>query len=248
MLARDGSQDKVFQIARQNEAGFRVLIADRDAMSSGLLADALVRELNCNAIGAQPSEVVRVLAIRPVDLLIVSADLNAKPRAGIELAATAASLHPDVPVVVLLDRADRDAVLAAFRAGARGVFNRQESIDRFLDCVQHVRKGLIWAGSAETGYILEVLRSIPIPGVSGNDDLATLTTRELQVVQCAARGQTNKTIAMELGLSEHTVKNYLFRAFDKLGISSRVELLFLLTARGRLLPRATPVQTHGAAD
>jgi len=39
-------------------------------------------------------------------------------------------------------------------------------------------------------------------------------------------------IASEMGLSEHTVKNYLFRAFDKLGVSSRVELLFYLTTRG----------------
>jgi two-component system nitrate/nitrite response regulator NarL len=59
-------------------------------------------------------------------------------------------------------------------------------------------------------------------------------------VQCAATGQTNKAIASELGLSEHTVKNYLFRAFEKLGVSSRVELLFYLTSRGHSFgsPRA----------
>jgi predicted transcriptional regulator len=51
--------------------------------------------------------------------------------------------------------------------------------------------------------------------------------------QAAARGKTNKVIASELGLSEHTVKNYLFRAFDKLGVSNRVELLFYLTSRGQ---------------
>ena len=59
-----------------------------------------------------------------------------------------------------------------------------------------------------------------------------MTYREQQVVQAAARGKTNKVIASELGLSEHTVKNYLFRAFDKLGVSNRVELLFYLTMRG----------------
>ena len=59
--------------------------------------------------------------------------------------------------------------------------------------------------------------------------------RELQVVKCAARGKTNKVIARELGLSEHTVKNYLFRAFEKLGVSNRVELLFYLTQRGHNL-------------
>jgi DNA-binding NarL/FixJ family response regulator len=49
------------------------------------------------------------------------------------------------------------------------------------------------------------------------------------VAQSAAAGKTNKQIAGELGLSEHTVKNYLFRVFEKLGISTRVELLLRLS-------------------
>jgi hypothetical protein len=48
------------------------------------------------------------------------------------------------------------------------------------------------------------------------------------VAEHAAQGQSNKQIADEMGLSEHTVKNYLFRIFEKLGMSSRFELLFLL--------------------
>ena len=51
-------------------------------------------------------------------------------------------------------------------------------------------------------------------------------------MQHAAKGKTNRAIANDLGLSEHTVKNYLFRAFEKLGVSNRVELLFYLTIRG----------------
>ena len=49
------------------------------------------------------------------------------------------------------------------------------------------------------------------------------------MAQSAAAGKTNKQIAGELGLSEHTVKNYLFRVFEKLGISTRVELLLRLS-------------------
>jgi DNA-binding NarL/FixJ family response regulator len=49
---------------------------------------------------------------------------------------------------------------------------------------------------------------------------------------------TNKIIAAELGLSEHTVKNYLFRSFEKIGVSNRVELLFYLTMRGHPLGQA----------
>src|SRR5207249_5359962 len=57
-----------------------------------------------------------------------------------------------------------------------------------------------------------------------------LSKREIQVAEAAAQGQTNKQIAGALRLSEHTVKNYLFRIFEKLGVSNRMELLFFLSA------------------
>ena len=118
------------------------------------------------------------------------------------------------------------------KPGARGVFSREQDMFEFLDCVDHVRRGIIWAGRRETSLLLDAFKSIPAPNLVTSIDTPALTARELQVVQCAAKGKTNKAIACDLGLSEHTVKNYLFRAFEKLGISSRVELLFYLTVRG----------------
>ena len=50
--------------------------------------------------------------------------------------------------------------------------------------------------------------------------LRLLTKRELEVAEHAAQGQSNKQIANELRLSEHTIKNYLFRVFEKLRVSS----------------------------
>jgi DNA-binding CsgD family transcriptional regulator len=65
-----------------------------------------------------------------------------------------------------------------------------------------------------------------------------LSGRELEAVQLAVRGYTNSEIADKMGLSEHTVRNYMFRAFEKLGVSSRVEMLFyvLNQSTGRSLP------------
>ena len=59
-----------------------------------------------------------------------------------------------------------------------------------------------------------------------------LTYREEQVVALVADGLTNRDVASELGLSEHTVKKYLFRIFDKLGISNRVELVLYAVHHG----------------
>jgi two-component system, NarL family, nitrate/nitrite response regulator NarL len=217
---------------RHMEAPFDAVIADRDDMSGDLLADALRRNLGCDATAIRSSNLLQVLGERNVNLIIVSADLSAKRGVGLELASTASRSHPKIPIVILLEQPTNGAVINAFRSGARGVFNRQNSIAEFIDCIEHVRKGSIWAGEQESNVVLEALKNIPSPIADARGDFTPLSTRELQVVQCAARGITNKKIASELGLSEHTVKNYLFRAFEKLGVTSRVELLFYLTIRG----------------
>jgi len=225
-------QKKVFQIPRSEVDALKVVIVGRDSMTSGLLADSLVRSLKCNAVAIQSADLLRELGTSKTALVIISAHLGSTPRAGFELAKTVSQLQPEIPIIIMLDQPNRDAVITAFRSGARGVFNHQESMSEFIDCIEHVSKGFVWAGKIETDYFLEAFRNIPASRVLTENDFPALTTRELQVVQCAARGKTNKAIASELFLSEHTVKNYLFRAFEKLEVSSRVELLFYLAIRG----------------
>jgi DNA-binding CsgD family transcriptional regulator len=76
--------------------------------------------------------------------------------------------------------------------------------------------------------LLEALRSAPsFDGIEAAK-IDLLSPRELQVAEAAAQGQSNKQIANQLALSEHTIKNYLIRVFEKLGVSNRFELLFLL--------------------
>ena len=130
--------------------------------------------------------------------------------------------------MVLLDVGSREPVIASFRCGALGVFCRTEPLSELQTCIERVSRGEIWAGGSHSQFMLEALRSTPsCEGIEAGK-IGLLSPRELQVAECAAQGQSNKHIADRLGLSEHTVKNYLFRVFEKLGISNRVELLFFL--------------------
>jgi DNA-binding NarL/FixJ family response regulator len=212
--------------------GFRVLIADRDSMSGDLLATALTRDRNCRASAVPGSDLLRHLEADHADLVLIGAELGQKSGSGFDLAQAINEAHPGVLIVLLLNQASHQSVINAFRSGARGVFSRQESVADLLDCIEHVRKGLIWAGRQETSLLLDAIKCIPSPDIAMVSESAPLTERELDVVRGAATGKTNKVIAAELALSEHTVKNYLFRAFEKLGVSNRVELLFYLTLRG----------------
>jgi DNA-binding NarL/FixJ family response regulator len=70
--------------------------------------------------------------------------------------------------------------------------------------------------------LISEVPSLRVLNASGND---LLTPREEQVVALVAEGLSNRGVARELSLSEHTVKKYLFRIFEKLGVSTRVELV-----------------------
>ena len=213
-------------------SAFQIAIVDRDSMTSDLLAAALAQDQTYSVRVFTCEDLMKNLNGPPLDLLVIAADAKLHTRTGLDLAANVTRAHPGTAVVVLLNHSSRDAVVNSFRCGARGVFSREESVAEFIACIQHVRKGLMWAGSRETSILLEAFRSLPAPSPVMAINAPALTGRELQVVQHAATGKTNRAIAADLGLSEHTVKNYLFRAFEKLGVSSRIELLFYLTLRG----------------
>ena len=236
--------DRVVTITQHPQKTTRVFIIDRDSMSSDLLAVALSRDQRFEGSAIQPSDLMRTLGSAPADLVVIAVEVNSNPGGGFDLANSVCRTHPNTHVVMLLNQTIPELVINAFRSGARGVFSRQLTMSDFLDCIRHVAKGFIWAGRHETSALLEAFKSIPAPNVRLSSESPKLTMRELQVVQCAAKGMTNKAIALELRLSEHTVKNYLFRAFEKLGVSNRVELLFYLTTRGHPF---TEAKDEGAA-
>jgi two-component system nitrate/nitrite response regulator NarL len=219
-------------------SAFQVVIVDRDSMSGDLLANALIQDRKCKAANLQPSELLRFLSDNQVDLVVISAEVQAESCDGFNLAALVGRTYPNTGIVIILHATTHESVIKAFRSGARGVFSRQHPMTEFFDCVEHVRKGYIWAGREETNSLVDAFKSIPTFNLMSARDHPALTSRELQVVHAAAKGKTNRAIANELNLSEHTVKNYLFRSFEKLGVSSRVELLFYLTLQRHMFGSA----------
>jgi two-component system nitrate/nitrite response regulator NarL len=218
-------------------------------MSSDLLARALEDRRICRATPVGAADLVQSIPKTGARLVVLGADLRTEHGDGFSLAELIGRLHPEVFVVLLLPRCSREGVINGFRVGARGIFPRERPIADFIDCVDRVRRGFLWVGGQEADFLRQAFRSIPAPNVLTALNAPALTDRELQVVQQAATGKTNRMIARELFLSEHTVKNYLFRAFEKLGVSSRIELLFYLMLSGHMttLPEGTPADGDSAA-
>ena len=141
--------------------------------------------------------------------------------------------HPEIPKVLLVDSCDRELVVSAFRSGARGIFSVTDANLRLLcKCLLRVVAGEIWANTEQLNYLMDFISEVPSLRVLNSRGRRLLTPREEQVVALVAEGLGNRQIASELNLSQHTIKKYLFRIFEKLGVSSRVELVLYAVNNG----------------
>jgi DNA-binding NarL/FixJ family response regulator len=156
---------------------------------------------------------------------LISGQLDGDQQKGLSLCREQNKSSPQVRVVVLLESSKEDLVVETFRAGAKGVFFRAASARPLAKCIHSVYNGQIWAGSRELGFLLGAFSESSAFRMLNPAALALLSQREHQVVRCVAEGLSNRQIADRLKLSEHTIKNYIFRIFEKLGMSSRVELI-----------------------
>jgi DNA-binding NarL/FixJ family response regulator len=205
----------------------RVFAVDNTAMNTQLLVEALARD-NQFVMALPPASNGEVLTSIKRDrphVALVSARQGSDSRGGFALTREIRSSSASTRVIMLLDSSERTPVIEAFRSGARGVFCRTEPLKLLAKSIRCVHEGQIWASSTELHFLLEAMAEpLPMSFVSANGD-ALLSARELDVVRCVAEGLSNREIAQRLSLREHTVKNYLFRIFDKLGVSSRVEVV-----------------------
>ena len=119
----------------------------------------------------------------------------------------------------------RALIIEAFRSGADGVFCRNSPFDLLWKSLDAIVQGEVWANSAELRYVLDEFRKAPKPLTIDPVVEQRLTRREADVAREAVEGLSNREIGRRLGLAEHTVKYYLFKIFDKLGVSNRVELV-----------------------
>jgi len=212
-----------------------ILIADSNRMQSQLLISALRRhpEFDIHSCSLDTPSILRAVnERRPRVVLLSVSSLEHGSDALVALRRFHLS-HPDIPKVLLAECLDRDLVISGFRSGARGIFSITDANLRlFCKCLHRVAGGQVWASTEHLNYLLELISEVPSLRVLNSTGKSILTPREEQVVALVAEGLGNRQIAIELNLSEHTIKKYLFRIFEKLGISTRVELVLYAVNNG----------------
>ena len=137
--------------------------------------------------------------------------------------------YPDVQIVILTTFDDDDYIVRGLRAGARGYLLKDTGRKVLFETIRAAARG---ESLLTSGVIDRVVAHLHGPQQVAPE---TLSKREGQVLALLAQGASNKKIALELSISERTVKAHVTSIFNKLGASSRAEAV-AIALRGGLLP------------
>ena len=212
-----------------------VLLADSHQAQRQWLVSALRRrpELHVTACECEGDDMLETAATARADIAVINVVHGGTGWPDLSVVRRLHLARPELAKILLLDFYDRDLVVSAFRSGARGLFCLADSPLRMLyKCIHSVHRGEIWANHQQLVCLLDSVSQVPSLRVIDANGSRLLTPREAQVVALVADGLTNREVARELNLSEHTIKKYLFRIYDKLGVSSRVELALYAVNHG----------------
>jgi two-component system, NarL family, nitrate/nitrite response regulator NarL len=130
-----------------------------------------------------------------------------------------------VRVILLTAAAEKKEIVEALQLGARGVVLKDSATQLLLKAIHTVMAGEYWVGRESVSNLVLYLRTlVQSSGDEARQKKFGLTPRELEIVSAVVAGFANKEIAEYFKISEDTVKHHLSNIFDKLGVSTRLEL------------------------
>jgi two-component system response regulator DesR len=202
-------------------SAIRVVLAEDQAMILGALAALLETEadLTVCARAANGREALAAVASGRPDVLVT--DIEMPEMTGLTLAAEVRASYPDTQVIILTTFARPGYLRRALEAGAKGYLLKDRPAAELAAAVRRVRRG---ERVIDPELAAEAWTSDPDP----------LTERERQILWRAGEGRSGAEIAVELALSEGTVRNYLSEAISKLGAANRIEAARIARQKGWL--------------
>ena len=210
----------------------RILIADdhpifRDGLRRLLQAEGL------NVVGEAPNgeEAVKLARQLNPDILLLDVAMPLKP--GLEALRELAEAKTPVRTILLTAAIERTQIVEALQLGARGVVLKESATELLLKSIQAVIRGEFWVGRESVSDLVQTLRDLmPPAGAEARKSKFGLTPRELEIISAIVAGYSNRDIAQKFSISEQTVKHHLTNTFDKLGVSTRLELALFAVNHG----------------
>jgi DNA-binding NarL/FixJ family response regulator len=203
----------------------RIVIADDHPIFRDGLKRLLESERDFKVVGEACDGVEAVKMVRQLKPEILLLDLAMPRRPGLEALREMSTDPTGVRVILLTAAAEKDQIVEALQLGARGVVLKDSATQILLKSIRAVMDGEYWVGRESVSNLVQYLRGL----VGSSSNVARhrrygLTPRELEIVSAVVAGYANKEIAEHFKISEDTVKHHLSNIFDKVGVSTRLEL------------------------
>jgi len=141
--------------------------------------------------------------------------------------------YPEVAVIILTTYNEDEMMLKGLQAGANSYLLKDTERETLLDTIQAAARGETLLKPEILQRVLQV-QSVSARGGRGETALNPLTTREQEILQAVARGERNKEIAHNLGITERTIKAHLTSIYNKLGVDSRAAAVAVAMQKGLL--------------
>jgi len=172
----------------------------------------------CVSVHSNAKEALAHLPAEKPDVVLM--DINLGGMSGIECVRLLKPLIPGTQVVMLTVFEDTEKIFSALAAGASGYLLKRLSPVKLLEAIREVHEG----GSPMSAPIArKVVQSLQPAPSAPSDEATALSPREREVLNGLAEGQAYKQIGDKLGLSIHTVRNYIRRIYQKLHVRSSGE-------------------------
>ena len=208
----------------EKDCVIRIFVADRQEIFRDSVKRLLESEPGFVVAGGAGDASLTVQLVRDLDPDVLLLDMALRNGDSLEILKTLAESRQRVRAIALVDGNQKSVQKAALRHGARGAIRRDSATRVLFDCIRTVFHDEHWVGTDTSrqpsdGSGDASSRDVPAPAKRFN-----LTRREMDIVSAVAAGESNKSIARKLSLSEDTVKHHVSHVFDKLGVFSRLEL------------------------
>ena len=149
-------------------------------------------------------------------------DLGLPDGDGTDVVARLHELQPEVLSVVVTIHDDDEHLFPALQAGAYGYILKEQPRELIIEQLQRIAQGEPPLSPSIARKVIKYFASMPKP-VTDNLPEVSLTERESEVLLRVAKGYTLPEIGVQLGLSRHTIADYVKQIYRKLNVSSRAE-------------------------